>query len=126
MSNLPSPNQSNRPPLWFLLLLGLGGPLATGITIAQARQSIWQSVGTGTLFLIIFLAFSIVAGVWQQLADNWVKRIADWVNSSHNYQKLYCRWFIEQHNQIDIGGLRTYDTPLARLEYIFVELNFCD
>lgn len=46
MSGPPSPNQSNRLPIWFQLLLGLGGPIAAGLTITQtATQHPWQALG---------------------------------------------------------------------------------
>ena len=124
MSILPSPNQSNRPPIWFLLLLGLGGPIAVGLTFAQTiTQHPFQAIAIASLYVVIVFAGSIVAGVLQQLEGNWVKQIVDWINGPHNYQKRYCQWLIDQHNQFDVGGLRTYETPLPTVEQIFVELN---
>lgn len=125
MSSLPSPNQSNHPPIWFLLLLGLGGPIAVGLTIAQSiTKHVWQALGITLIYFVIVLVGGIVAKVWQQLENNWVKQIVDWINTrSQKYERSYCQWFIAQHSQFDIGGLRTYETPLPTFKQIFVELN---
>src|SRR5437667_6403033 len=123
MSNLPSPNQPNRPTLWFLLPLVLGS-LTTLIAIAEwAAQHVLQAVVAIICTVLIPLGYRVGGGVVQQLGDNWKKQIADRINSPHNnYQKRYRQWFINEHNKLDIGGVRTYDTPLPQLETVFVAL----
>ena len=127
MSSFPSPSQSNRPPVWFLLLLGLGGPIAAALTLAQTvAQHPWLAVVIALTYIALILVSSIVAGIWQELRSQWVKKVVDWINGPHDYQKRYCQWLIIQHNQFDVGGLSTYGTPLPTLEQIFVELNLVE
>jgi NACHT domain len=125
MNSSPSPNQSSHLPIWYLLLLGLGIPITTVLTIGQAiTQHFWQAIGIALLYVVIVLVSSFVIKIWQQIENDWVKRTVNWLNTPHDYEKRYRRWFIDQHNQFDIGGLTIYGPALPALDKIFVEMNF--
>lgn len=62
------------------------------------------------LYVTMVLVLGTMTKVWQQLENNWVNQIVDWINNrSRSYQKRYCQWLIAQHNQLDI----------RRIEYLW-------
>src|SRR5262249_36708960 len=88
----------------------------------------WQALGIALLYEVLILIVGFVTGVWQQLQSNWIKRIADRIDTRvqgwlSGYQKHYCQYLIYQHRDFDVKGLSTVGTYTLDLEQVYVELS---
>src|SRR2546428_5909234 len=128
MNSTPSP--TDRWPA--LLVLGVAvfdPPSIAVLKFTQAvTQSPWLTAGLIVLYEAIVLLVGIVSGIWQQLKDSWVKRIAAAIDSAvqntlSRYYHHYRAYFRYEHRDLDLPGMSIQGEYTLDLEDVFVELR---
>ena len=128
MSNAPTP-QDRWPALLLLGVAVFGPPSLAILKFTQTvTQNPWLTAGLIVLYEIIVLLVGIVSGIWQQLKDSWVKRIAAAIDSAvqntlSRYYHHYRTYFYYEHRDLDLRGMSTQGEYTLDLEDVFVELR---
>lgn len=128
MNSAPTP--LDRWPSLLLLGVAVFGP--PSLAILKFTQTITQNPWLTVGLIIVYEAFvaliSIVSGIWQQLRDSWVKRMAAAIdialqNALSRYYHHYRTYFCYEHRDLDLRGMGIQGEYALDLEDVFVELR---
>src|SRR6266699_3945761 len=125
-----APTSPNRWPALLLLGVAVFGPPSIAVLkFTQAiTQNPWLTFGLIVLYEAIVALVSIMSGVWQQLKDSWVKRIAAAIDSAlqnalSRYYHHYRAYFCYEHRDLDLRGMSIQGEYTLDLKDVFVELR---
>jgi energy-coupling factor transporter ATP-binding protein EcfA2 len=113
----------------LLLVIAVCPPLAAGLNFSQSvTQNPLLFVALIVLYEILVLLVGILSGIWQQLKDSWVKRIAAAIDSAvqnalSRYYHHYRDYFCYEHRDIDLRGMSIQGEYTLDLEDVLVELR---
>jgi hypothetical protein len=125
-----APTSPGRWPMLLLLGVAVFGPPSIAVLkFTQAiTQNPWLTASLILLYEAIVVLISIVSGVWQQLKNSWVERIAAAIDSAvqnalSRYYHHYRAYFCYEHRDLDLRGMSIQGEYTLDLEDVFVELR---
>ncbi|MEP7135090.1 MAG: NACHT domain-containing protein [Chloroflexota bacterium] len=109
------------------LILTIVAPFIGGGINFLGTKNLIEALETGGLTLAVFLAGLFLYKVFIKIADRWIGRTVDNVDSwlqtmFSGFRKKYFRHLIFRHRDFDVKGLSTQGVFTLDLERIFVEL----
>jgi predicted NACHT family NTPase len=125
-----APNPTDRWPMLLLLGVAVFGP--PSLAVLKFTQTITQTPLLTAMLIVLYevlvLIVSIMSGIWQQLKDSWVKRIAAAIDSAiqnalSRYYRHYRTYFCYEHRDLDLRGMSIQGEYALDLEDVLVELR---